>query len=198
LEADKLVNAVEVNLIKRCKKNDEYAYNQLISRHEAYLYRICYNYTRNKEETLDMMQEVYVKIFRGLSTFDESRPLLPWLKKIAINTMINHNKKTVLTETSLEGSWSEENTINPASYLAAAANTEEQVIFNDTRKLIEKMIAELPETFRLALTLRYHEDMSYDEIASVMQQPLGTVKSNVYRARKILHHKMQECELLEV
>ncbi len=198
MEADKLVNAVEANLIKRCKNNDEYAYNQLISRHEAYLYRICYNYTRNKEEALDMMQEVYVKIFRGLNTFDETRPLQPWLKTIAINTMINHSKKTGLPETSLDGNWSEENTITPESYLTATANTEEQVIYNDTRKIIEKMIAELPETFRLALTLRYHEDMSYDEIASALQQPLGTVKSNVYRARKILRNKMQACELLEV
>ena len=100
-----LVNAATVNLIRQCKKNDENAYNQLLSQYDAYLYRICYNYTRNKEEALDMMQEVYIRIFRGLKTFDETRPLLPWLKRVTVNTLINQSKKKRVTETSLEGNW---------------------------------------------------------------------------------------------
>ena len=202
MEAEKLVNAATVNLIRKCKKNDGDAYNQLLRQHEAYLYQICYNYTRNKEEALDLMQEVFIKIFRGLRTFDESRPLLPWLKRIAINTLINHSNKNRLAETSLDGSWSQENennqSVNPLSYLTTAANTEEQVIERDTRNIIEKLIVELPETYRIALALRYNEDMSYDEIASVLDLPLGTVKNNIYRARKMLRQKMQACELLEV
>lgn len=202
MEAEKLVNAATVNLIRRCKKNDEEAYNQLLRHHEAYLYQICYNYTRNKEEALDLLQEVFIKIFRGLRTFDESRPLLPWLKRIAINTLINQSNKNRLTETSLDGNWSEENennqNSNPQSYLAAATNTEEQVIENDTRNIIDKLIVELPEAYRLVLTLRYNEDMSYDEITSALDLPLGTVKNNIYRARKMLRQKMQACELLEV
>ncbi|MDZ4131669.1 MAG: sigma factor [Dethiobacteria bacterium] len=61
-----LVNEAAVKLINRCKRNDEDAYNQLLSQYEAYLFQICYNYTRSKEEALDMMQEVYIKIFRGI------------------------------------------------------------------------------------------------------------------------------------
>ena len=202
MEAEKLVNAATVNLIRRCKKNDEEAYNQLLRHHEAYLYQICYNYTRNKEEALDLLQEVFIKIFRGLRTFDESRPLLPWLKRIAINTLINQSNKNRLTETSLDGNWSVENENNqnssPQAYLAAATNTEEQVIEHDTRNIIDKLIVELPEAYRLVLTLRYNEDMSYDEIASALDLPLGTVKNNIYRARKMLRQKMQACELLEV
>jgi RNA polymerase sigma-70 factor, ECF subfamily len=202
LEAEKLVDAATVNLIRRCKKNEGDAYNQLLRQHEAYLYRICYNYTRNKEEALDMMQEVYIKIFRGLRTFDESRPLLPWLKRITINTLINHSNKNRLAETSLDGNWSSEDVnnqnTNPQSYLAAATNIEEQVIESYTRNIIDKLIVELPKTYRIALALRYNEDMSYDEIASVLDLPLGTVKNNIYRARKMLRQKMQACELLEV
>jgi RNA polymerase sigma-70 factor, ECF subfamily len=202
LEAEKLVDAATVNLIRRCKKNEGDAYNQLLRQYEAYLYRICYNYTRNKEEALDMMQEVYIKIFRGLRTFDESRPLLPWLKRITINTLINHSNKNRLAETSLDGNWSSEDVnnqnTNPQSYLAAATNIEEQVIESYTRNIIDKLIVELPKTYRIALALRYNEDMSYDEIASVLDLPLGTVKNNIYRARKMLRQRMQACELLEV
>lgn len=202
MEAEKLVDAATVNLIRRCKRNEGDAYNQLLRQYEAYLYRICYNYTRNKEEALDMMQEVYIKIFRGLRTFDESRPLLPWLKRITINTLINHSNKNRLAETSLDGNWSAEDGNNqntsPQSYLAAATNIEEQVIESYTRNIIDKLIVELPETYRIALALHYNEDMSYDEIASVLDLPLGTVKNNIYRARKMLRQRMQACELLEV
>ncbi len=188
MEAETLVNAFTVNLIRRCKKNDGDAYNQLLSQHEEYLYRICYNYTRSKEEALDMMQEVYIKIFRGIHTFDENRPLLPWLKKITINTLINQGRKNRVEQTFLD----------PDSYLADKTNIEEEVICRDTGKVINKLIAELPESYRLALTLRHLEEMSYDQIASAIDQPVGTVKSNVYRARNMLREKMQNCELLEV
>lgn len=188
MEAKKLVNAFTVNLIRRCKNKDEDAYNQLISQHEAYLYRICYNYTRNKEEALDVMQEVYIKIFRGIHTFDENRPFIPWLKKITVNTLVNQRRNNRLDETLLDQD----------SHLADKTNIEEQVISRDTGSIINELIAELPEAYRLAITLRYHEEMSYDEIASALEQPLGTVKSNVYRARSLLRQKMQTCELLEV
>ena len=160
----------------------------MISRHEAYLYQICYNYTRNKEEALDIMQEVYIKIFRSIYSFDENRPLFPWLKKITINTLINHKRKSRLEESPLQ--------FEPD--LADGTNIEEEVISCDTRNIINRLIAELPDVYRMVLTLRYHENMSYDDIAEVLEQPLGTVKSNLYRARNLLRQRMQACELLEV
>ncbi len=135
-----------------------------------------------------MMQEVYIKVFRGIKNFDESRPILPWLKKITINTLINHSRKNRLDETAL----------HQDLYLADKTDIEEQVVGIDTRNIINELIAELPETYRLALTLRYLENLSYDEIASTLEQPLGTVKSNIYRARNMLRQRMQACELLEV
>ena len=149
-----------------------------------------------------MLQEVYIRIIRGLKTFDETRPLLPWLKRVTVNTLINQSKKKRVTETSLEGNWSTDSgsvdNTNPDSYLTDETNLEEQVICSDTSKIIDQLIAELPEIYRISLTLRYYENMSYDEIAALVEQPLGTVKNSVYRARKILRQKMQACELLEV
>lgn len=190
------------NLIKRCKKNDEDAFNQLLSRYEGYLYRICYSFTRNKEEALDMMQEVYIRIFRGLNSFDETRPLLPWLKTVTVNTIVSHTKKNRLPVTSLDGGWNQKGSgsleFSPADYLAAEDDPEETVIVGDTRDIVNDLIAQLPEQYRIALTLRYHEEMSYEQIAGVLGQPLGTVKNSVFRARNQLRKKMQVCELLEV
>lgn len=149
-----------------------------------------------------MMQEVYIKIFKGLKHFDETRPLLPWMKTVTINTMINYSNKKRLPETSLNGTWQQdtENTLAlpPEQYLQAKDNTEELAVFRDTSSAIDRLIAQLPETYRMALTLRYHEEMSYEQIAKTLEQPLGTVKNSVYRARNMLREKMQACELLEV
>jgi RNA polymerase sigma-70 factor, ECF subfamily len=149
-----------------------------------------------------MMQEVYIKIFRGLKHFDETRPLLPWMKTVTINTMINYSNKKRLPQTSLNGTWQQDTeeaySLTPEEYLAAKDNTEELAVFSDTSSAIDSLIAQLPEAYRMALTLRYHEEMSYEQIASALEQPLGTVKNSVYRARNMLREKMRACELLEV
>lgn len=196
------MDKVTVKLIKRCKNNEADAFNQLLSQYEGYLYRLCYSFTRNEEESLDMMQEVYIKVFRGLKNFDETRPLLPWLKRIAINTLISSSKKNSRNEASLEGEWEqkEKNSAGsaPQEYLAAENDTEGRVVFDDTRQAVDKLIVELPEQYRLALSLRYHEEMSYEQIAGALDQPLGTVKNSVFRARNLLRKKMLACGLLEV
>jgi RNA polymerase sigma-70 factor, ECF subfamily len=149
-----------------------------------------------------MMQEVYIKIFRGLKHFDETRPLLPWMKTVTINTMINFSNKKRLPQTSLNNTWQQDTgdafSLPPEEYLTAKDNTEELAVFRDTSSAIDRLIAQLPETYRIALTLRYHEEMSYEQIAKTLELPLGTAKNSVFRARYMLREKMQECELLEV
>lgn len=196
------MDGVITGLIRRCKNNEKDAFVQLLSRYEAYLYRICYSFTRNKEDSLDMMQEVYIKLFRALQGFDETRPLLPWLKKIAVNTMINHTKKNTGREVSLEGGWEQkgknDGATSPEDYLSAPEVTEELVLSGDMSNAVDNLIAGLPEHYRMALTLRYHEEMSYEQIAATLDQPLGTVKNSIFRARSQLRKKMLACGLLEV
>jgi len=192
---------VSAELVKRFKNNDENAFNALLAKYEGYLYRICYSYTRSKEESLDMMQEVYIKLFLGLKSFDETKPILPWLKRVTINTLINQYKKNKQHEVPLDSNWSQNDTYNvnytPINYLSSDESTEEKVVFNSTCEVIDSLIKNLPEHYRLALTLRYQENMNYHDIARLLEQPIGTTKSNVYRARKMLREKMLACELLE-
>ncbi|MFO8060115.1 MAG: RNA polymerase sigma factor [Bacillota bacterium] len=199
MEADGLVDGIDTNLIKRCKNSEEAALNTLLRRYEGYLYRICYSFTRNREDSLDMMQEVYIKVLRGLQSFDETRPLLPWLRKIAINTMINHVNRKRVYETSLNSGWDQEGGgLSPEEYLPGKKDTEAPVVISDMRAVIDRLIAQLPESYRMALTLRYHEQMSYKQIAEVLDQPLGTVKNSIFRARSLLRKMMLACDLLEV
>ncbi len=145
------------------------------------------------------MQEVYIKIFRNIHGFDETRPFLPWLKKIAINTCLNYkrdNKK--LPQLSLDLETGEDGSSTLLDCIAAADDTEETAVFHETQEIIIKSLQELPDNYRLPLTLRYLEKMSYEEIAAALKQPLGTVKNSVFRARNILKKSLQSHGILEV
>ncbi len=186
-----------IKLIRRCKNNDKGAFNDLLRKHENYLYQLCYGLTRDKDEALDIMQETYIKVFRTMHRFDENRPFLPWLKKIAINTFLNH-RRGFSEEPHLSLEAHREDSYRMTETLAGKENTEETALLSSTRDVIDTLLRELPPNYRAALILRYMEEMSYEEIARTLDQPLGTVKSSIFRARNILRKKMEKDRLLEV
>ncbi|MEA1962073.1 MAG: sigma-70 family RNA polymerase sigma factor [Bacillota bacterium] len=188
---------IQLNLIRQCKKNDRNAFSLLLGQYESDVYRICYGYTRHHEDALDIAQEVFVKVFRAIETFDESRPFYPWLKKIAVNTCLNYQRaKQMGPMISLDYNY--ENGLALIDELPSADNPEELVLSRSMEETIAACMISLPESYRMALMLRYQEDMTYDEMASLMDQPLGTVKSNVYRARNMLKGILKKNGLLEV
>ncbi len=186
------------SLIRRCKNNEREAFDALLKRYEKQLYGICYSFTLNKEEALDTLQEVYLKVFRSIKNFEETRPFYPWLKKIAVNTALNHRRDGrkyrcfSLDESGPDGGGILLETV------CSGDNVEEEVLARETEALLIKFIGELPETHRMALTLRYREKMSYEEIAAAMNLPLGTVKNGVFRARGALKKQLERCGILEV
>ncbi|MBU9714922.1 RNA polymerase sigma factor [Evansella tamaricis] len=188
---------IVVSLIRKCKNDDKYAYNDLLGRYEGQLYRICYSYTRNREASLDIMQEVYIKIYRSIQTFDESRPFYPWVKRITVNTCLNyirdqkkHNQLSLDDDTHESGALKET--------IADRTDIEEITCANDFQKIIDNSLLHIPENYRMVLTLRYVEEMSYEQIATALNQSLGTVKSNISRGRKLLKQKLTEQNILEV
>jgi len=189
---------INVSLIRRCKNNERAAFDILLGKYERYLYNICYGYTFNQDEALDIMQEIYIKIFRNIHSFDETRPFLPWLKRIAINTCLNYkrdNKKLPKLSLDLE---TDDEKSSLLDQIASADDTEETAIFHETQDLVIKSLQEIPDNYRLPLTLRYLENMSYEEIATILKQPIGTVKNSVYRARNIMKKSLQAHGILEV
>ncbi len=188
---------IEVYLIRRCKSYERAAFDTLLKKYEGYLYSICYGFTHNREESLDIMQEVYIKVFRSIPKFDEKRPFLPWLKRITVNTCINyHRDNKILNQVSINGDARGEGAL--INTLTSPDNTEEAAVFLDTRETIARCLQGLPDNYRMAITLRYLESMSYDEIASTLQQPVGTVKNSIHRARGMLKKSLEEYGILEV
>lgn len=188
---------ISINLIRRCKQKEREAFDILLSSYEEQLYRLCFHYTRNHENSMDIMQEVFIRVFRAIDSFDESRPFWPWLKRIAVNSCLNYkidqekHLYTALEDLDLD----KPNLIN---VIDSRHSLEEEIILRDTGRIIEESILALPEPYRMAITLRYLENMSYQEIASYLDQPLGTVKSTLCRARNILRQQCKSLGLLEV
>ncbi len=186
------------SLVRRCKMNDRDAFDELLSFYENYLYRLCYGFTLNKEETLDILQEIYLKVFRAIRSFDENRPIMPWLKKIAINTSLNYVRdKQKHTHLSLNAPVNEASEEEFLDILESSQDVEKEIVFQDSHDLIMGAMERLPPLYRASLVLRCTEGMSYKQIAAALGQPEGTVKSNVSRARKLLKKSLQERGLLE-
>jgi RNA polymerase sigma-70 factor (ECF subfamily) len=188
-----LVQFTDENLIELCKNNKREGYDLLFQKYEKYIYRLCYYYTHSKEDALDLLQEAYIRIYKGIQYFDENRPLLPWLKTITVNVCMNHLRKKRLHTHAIN-----DDSISPFDLIASASNVEAEVDYLDTKLSVFKGIQELPEDMKTAIILRHVEGMSYQQIGEIMNLPMGTVKTYLFRGRKLLKNKLRNTGIWEV
>lgn len=182
------MDSSEKKLIRQCKKQNKEALNAIYIKYEKYIYSICYNYTHSKEDALDLLQDVFIKILNGIHKFDENRPLLPWIKRITVNTCINFKRKMKPSISLDEVMTDDGQTLKDA--IASQFNLENYILFQDTSNIINEEISKIEDKFRLPLILRHLHQMTYDEISAYTDLPLGTVKTNIYRGRKILKERL--------
>lgn len=181
---------VESGIIARCKKQDKYAFIELFKTYERYLYKLCYSYVQNEQDALDLSQEVYIKVFRNISAFDSKLPFHPWFRAVAVNTCLNFKRASRYDSVSLNGS--DEDDIALEETIASKSNVENEILDMELGRLIRENMECLKPKYRMVMTLRYYEGLSYEEIAVLMKEPLGTVKTNIYRAKNILKEKLKK------
>lgn len=181
------MEASEKKIIKLCKENRREGFELLFKRFENYIYKICKSFTYSKEDALDIMQEVFLKIYKSFESFDAKKSLSPWVKRITVNTCINYKRDNnkrygdVSINVSMDD---EKNTFE--NVISDDINTEDMAIYTDTKKLLENLIRKLPEEVRMAIILKHIEGLNYEKIAKIMNCPEGTVKTYVFRGRKLL------------
>lgn len=189
----------DADLVRQCQQNDRAAFDALLGKYEGYLYRTCFGVTHNRDEALDAMQEVYIRVYRNIGEFQPGRPLLPWLRRIAVNislNMLRHKKRLNEIPSIVRVADGEE--MDMADSLPSPDNTEDTVLLADYREVLEQAMGELPPHYRSALALRYQQELSYGEIADTLDRPLGTVKNYVHRGRSLLKRRLQAYGYLEV
>ncbi|MCP4581368.1 MAG: RNA polymerase sigma factor [candidate division Zixibacteria bacterium] len=152
-------------LLNRAKDGDDTAFNELVCRHQNFIYKLAWGYLNEKEAAKDATQDVFIKAYQGLPYFQSDSQFTTWLYRICKNHCLNLLRRQK-RESELE--------------LDRPNNTESDL----PMKLgLKKMIANLSEEYREIIILRYYQDLKYDQIARLLDIPLSTVKIRLHRAK---------------
>lgn len=177
------------------KKNKHQGLEILYERYKKYVYTLAYRYAGNKEDALDLTQEVFVSIFKSLDNFKEELSILPWVKRITVNKCLNfvRDRKEALSlnQTIDDGSEMQDLIRSPET-------TESKVQYLDTKQALDAAIIKLPPEERMAVILRHMKGMKYEDIARTMDVPLGTLKTLLHRGRKTIKESMVKDGIWEV
>ena len=179
-------------LVARVQKGDSRAFDMLVLKYQHKILGLISRYVHDSDEVQDVAQEAFIKAYRALPRFRGDSAFYTWLYRIAINTAKNH---LVARSRRPPGSDVE---ISDAEYFEGGGalreiETPETVLFGaELKQVVERAIRELPDDLRTAVTLREFDGLSYEDIAEVMDCPVGTVRSRIFRAREAIDKKVRE------
>ena len=173
-------------LVLGCRQGQEEAYRQLLSRYEGYIYSLCYRLTGDREDALDLAQESMVRVVTGLPGYQVNRPFKPWLRRLVINVCLKFIKKRQPELPLLDQIDALDRNVRQVPPDRASGDPPTAVEWLETRQALQQALAQLPPLLRLAIVLRHQEEMAYQEIAATLELPEGTVKTYLFRGRRLL------------
>lgn len=177
-------------LVLRVQKGDKRAFDLLVLKYQYKLQAIVGRFIRDTDEVADVTQEAFIKAYRALAKFRGDSQFYTWLYRIAINTAKNHlvskSRRPANTDIDIEDAEQFANN----EKLIDDATPENSIMTDELAAIIKSALSALPEDLRTALTLREFEGMSYEDIAAIMDCPVGTVRSRIFRAREFLDERV--------
>lgn len=171
-------------LVKRVQQGDKRAFDLLVLKYQHRIYSLVSRLVRDNDEVQDVVQEAFIKAYRALPNFRGDSQFYTWLYRIAVNTAKNYLVSRSRRPQGIDLDVEEAEFMDSAEGLRDLAGPESQLLTDELRVAIDAAIKALPEDLRTALTLREFEGLSYEEIANVMDCPVGTVRSRIFRARE--------------
>jgi RNA polymerase sigma-70 factor (ECF subfamily) len=161
----------------------------LVRQYERAVYGMGISFFRNKEDASDFTQEVFLKAYRSLSRFEGRSRFSTWLYKIAYNTAINEVNRRKEYHSLAEGEMNR---------LPGSGDTPERIVIKDAAKeAVQAAVKNLPERFRICVDLYFHYGRSHQEIEAITGYPVNTIKSHVFRAKKMLREKLEHLKEAE-
>ncbi|MDH3315559.1 MAG: RNA polymerase sigma factor RpoE [Gammaproteobacteria bacterium] len=183
---------VDQRLVERAQRGDKQAFGLLVSKYQRKLARLLSRFIRDAAEVEDVTQEAFIKAYRALPTFRGDSAFYTWLYRIGINTAKNYlvamGRRTP-TATDIDAEEAEG--FQDADQLRDLNTPENELISRQVADNVNQTLAELPEELRTAITLREIEGLSYEDIANIMNCPIGTVRSRIFRAREAIAVKLR-------
>lgn len=178
-------------LIERVQNGEKAAYDLLVLKYQQRIINLVSRFVRNHSDAQDVTQEAFIKAYRALPNFRGDSAFYTWLYRIAVNTAKNHLAVKSRRPLESDHDVSEIEQIEGNSALTEQATPENLLLKDELQAIILKAIENLPEDLKTAIMLREVEGLSYDEIATVMECPIGTVRSRIFRAREAIDTEMR-------
>jgi RNA polymerase sigma-70 factor (ECF subfamily) len=174
-------------VVRRCLSGDSPAWTELVRAHHRRVYALCYRFTNSGTDAEDLTQDVFLKIYGNLKSFDTERGSLQvWITTLTRNLLVDHFRRTrnLRATGSLDEGWDETGELRPIDRLEAKGPTQhDQATRRELAKMVQSALALVSPELREAVILRDLQDMDYKEIAQVLSIPEGTVKSRISRGR---------------
>ncbi len=179
-------------LIRQAISGDEEAFSRLMDKYRPAIYHLISRMISDKTEVHDLTQETFVKAFGSLKSFNHHYAFSTWLYKIASNTCIDYLRKKKLQTYSIDQSMDPDGDdygydLPDTTYVA-----DKEIISDQRSQLVSKAIDALPEKYRNVIMLRHLEEKNYEEIAELLDLPLGTVKAHIFRGRELLYKYLRK------
>jgi RNA polymerase sigma-70 factor (ECF subfamily) len=181
-------------LVKRALKGDERAFEEIVRRYQKPIVNFIARMVGNYDLALDLSQDVFVKAFVALRTYNEDFKFGSWIFKIASNTVIDHLRKGGPAISSLDKPVATEDDEIQLDLASTALIPEEELEQTETRGILVRLIDQLPPAYRQMIVLRHVNELSYDEMAEITDLPLGTVKNRTFRAREMMRRMIEKLE----
>jgi RNA polymerase sigma-70 factor, ECF subfamily len=182
----------DAELIQRVIDHDETAFKLLVEKYQSVVYNACYHLVRQYDDAEDIAQEVFIEVFESITQFRQESKLSTWLYRIAINKSLNHlrkNKWGKLFKT-IEHYLSGEINVKFDIEDTTANDTPENIEYKERGKMLQLAIDSLPKNQRIAFTMHKLEDLSYQQIAGIMELSLSSVESLIHRAKLNLQKRL--------
>jgi RNA polymerase sigma-70 factor (ECF subfamily) len=183
---------VDQQLVERAQRGDKHAFELLVVKYQRKLGRLLSRFIRDPAEVEDVSQEAFIKAYRALPSFRGDSAFYTWLYRIGINTAKNYlvamgRRAPTTTEFDSE----EAENFEDGDQLRDLNTPEAELMTRQIAATVNQTMEELPEELRTAITLREIEGMSYEDIANVMNCPIGTVRSRIFRARETIADRLR-------
>jgi RNA polymerase sigma-70 factor (ECF subfamily) len=188
---DVTARQTDQQLVARVKQGDSRAFDMLVLKYQHKIFGLISRYVKDADEVQDVAQEAFIKAYRALPKFRGDSAFYTWLYRIAINTAKNH---LVSRSRRPPGSDVE---VEDAEYFESGGalheiETPENALFGvELKRVVERAISDLPDDLRTAVTLREFDGLSYEDIADIMDCPVGTVRSRIFRAREAIDEQVR-------
>jgi RNA polymerase sigma factor RpoE len=183
---------VDLQLVERAQRGDKHAFELLVIKYQRKLARLLSRFIRDAGDVEDVTQEAFIKAYRALPAFRGDSAFYTWLYRIGINTAKNYlvsmgRRAPTVTEVDNE----EAEDIEDGTQLKDMNTPESLMMTRQIAETVNTTLQSLPEDLRTAITLRELDGMSYEEIAQIMNCPIGTVRSRIFRAREAIAEKLR-------